>query len=136
MSKAATLQLLVFLTAVLVSRGRAEPLKPIHLPSSAHATSQEGPTEKADPPADPPPKSPIEVDKKNMRISIKGRFTGTVGVVELGACTNRGKTFLAVLVLDAQPSRIAEAMKTLGIEPGEVPVVDRQNATATVPKGR
>lgn len=131
----------MLLVAGLLSAGA---LDPVYLDSGDRATGKAGAaTPKAKPapaPADArkaaKPVAAIETDLKNHRVSIRGYFTGTAGALELGACTTGGKTYLSPLGLAARPSKIAEALRTIGAEPGDVPVVDRRRGTATEPKGR
>jgi hypothetical protein len=129
----------VLLAAGLLSAGS---LDPVYLDSGRRkAEKNDAATPKAKPaPADADkaakPVAAIETDLRNHRVSIRGHFTDTHGALELGACTAGGKTYLSPLGLATRPSKIAEAMRRIGVEPGDVPVVDRRLGTATEPKGR
>jgi len=78
----------------------------------------------------------LVIDRQGQRLTIAGTITGTTGLIELGATSNARRTFLAAVKVSAPPSRIAEAMKALGVESGQVPVADVASQTATEPKGR
>jgi len=134
---AAIAMLLTALSAGLLWAGPLDPLllEPPDMPT-------EKPDRPASAPATAPPQSPekpksktIETDKEARRLTVMGQFIGASGVIELGACAKGGKTYLASVVLDARPSEIAEAMKALGFEPGQVPTVDLKNGTASAPQG-
>jgi hypothetical protein len=128
---------------------RAEPLGPVLLESgsqppggsqtpaqpTAATQPQKSPTAQPTSPATKPAPKAVEVDKAAGRVSVAGRFTGAVGVVELGACAKGGKTYLSVLALDAQPSQIADATKELGLKPGSVPTADPKTGSASEPTG-
>ena len=128
----------LFLVALLAATAAgADSLDPIFLgsktdaPAAGHAPAGNPPAK-----ADATPAHPVQVDKENSRITVTGRFTGSGGMLELGSCTRRGKTFLSVLVLDARPGEIVEALRQIGVEPGTVPVADPKARTATAPTGR
>ena len=126
----------VLLAVAMASAAPGQSLDPIYLGSDSPTTA--APAKRADAASDTAKATEpaVEIDKEAMRIAVKGRFTGTAGAIELGACAKGGRTFLAAVVLDARPGQIADAMTALGIEPGQVPVADRKNATATLPTGR
>jgi len=84
----------------------------------------------------PPRAAAVEIDKEKSRLVVRGSFLGTSGLVELGATSSRRKQFLAVILLDTQPSEIARAIEDLGVQPGKVPVADPRTMTATRPEGR
>ena len=140
--RTAALLLVVLLALAPQAALRADPMKPVYLDSKAAPQpangGHPGDAAKPAPPVKIPaePQAPLEIDKKNGRLSIAGKFTGTPGNIELGACAKGGKTHLAALVLEVRPSRIAEAMAEIGVAAGQVPVADREAGTATTPKGR
>ncbi len=87
-------------------------------------------------PAPEAPTDDLVIDRQGQRLTIAGTMTGTTGLIELGATSNARRTFLAAVKVSVPPSRIVEAMKALGVEPGQVPVADVASQTATEPKGR
>jgi len=125
---------LLLLASLPAAVTRADSLDPIFLNSKTDS-SKTGETQPG-PAPDEARKQPVQVDKEHSRVIITGRFTGSVGLLELGACARRGKVFLSVLVLDARPSAIAEAMGSLGVKPGTVPAADPKARTASAPTGR
>jgi hypothetical protein len=76
------------------------------------------------------------VDKEHSRIRLRGRFNGPASLLEAGACTKSGRTATALVTLAATPSAIAEAMKELGVGPGEVPVASAVDGSVVPPHGR
>jgi hypothetical protein len=80
--------------------------------------------------------STINIDQDHSQLTMTGHFVAATGMVELGACTKIGRTFLSLLCLDARPSEIADALKALGVAPGEVPIVNRPDSSIVPPKGR
>jgi hypothetical protein len=78
----------------------------------------------------------MDMDKEKMRIVLHGRFNGPASLLEAGACAKGGRTTTALVTLAATPSAVAEAMKSLGVGPGEVPVASAVDGSVVGPHGR
>ena len=116
-----------------IMRGpEAKPAEPAAGKPKSVAPADKPPTKTTQPPS----AAAVEIDKEKLRLVVRGSFLGTSGLVELGATSSRRKQFLAVILLDAQPSEIARAIEDLGVQPGKVPVADPRTMTATRPEGR
>ncbi|MBN2584430.1 MAG: hypothetical protein JXL80_15320 [Planctomycetes bacterium] len=119
----------------------AEPLKPLVSEVTRQGEESPQPSQPTTPATSAPTPSPagrsdLLIDREKQRLTIPGTITGTTGLIEFGATSNPRRKFLAAIMVKIPPSRIVEAMRALGAEPGKVPEADPAAQTATEPEGR
>jgi hypothetical protein len=78
----------------------------------------------------------LVVESAKSRIVLHGRFNGPASLLEAGACAKNGRTATALVTVAATPSAISEAMKSLGVAAGEVPVASVVDGSVVGPRGR
>lgn len=140
---AAFLVLLALIATAPARSAHGAAFEPILIQSDADtaAASDEAATDAGDDPLPGRRPSPLQtsaedapavrVDAEARQVMVRGHWLGTVGMVELGACTRRGKTFMALLTVEAQASDIVAALDTLGLEPGAPPQLVEDTDTSS-----
>ena len=102
---------------------RVERTAPVSAPSATSATVK--------------PFAPgVAIDWQRRAVEVQGRVVLREGPIELFACSPRTREYESIIVVDAQPLHIYQAMGLMGLEPGSPIRFDPKRDRWLPPKGQ